>query len=183
MDVLVTTASGTSAARASDHFIYKASGAIKADGATPDTAKPVVTAISPNTGPTAGGVSVTISRFEPDRRRDLREVRLETRLENIRANSSSSLVAVAPPGTGVVDVTVTLRPRSTSTTKAADRFTYGGQLPPPSVTFVTPATGPTVGGVSVTLEGTNFVAWRHRASQLRRRRRHLNVSVFSSERN
>ncbi len=50
----------------------------------------------------------------------------------------------------VVDVTVTTA-GGTSLLTSTDRFTYG-----PTITAVTPNTGPTAGGTSVTITGTGF---------------------------
>ena len=67
--------------------------------------------------------------------------------------SSTKLTAVVPgQAPGVVDVTVTTA-GSTSLTSAADRYTYAA---PPTITGLTPGAGPTAGGNSVTITGTNF---------------------------
>lgn len=67
--------------------------------------------------------------------------------------SSNSLSVVTPPGSpGVVNVTVTT-PAGTSAVSSGDQFTY---LPLPAVTAVTPAAGPTAGGNTVTITGTDF---------------------------
>ncbi|MHC5541319.1 IPT/TIG domain-containing protein, partial [Singulisphaera rosea] len=61
-------------------------------------------------------------------------------------------MATSPPGAaGVVDVTV-ITPGGTSPVTLADRFTYGTQI---TVTGVGPASGPLVGGTTVTISGTN----------------------------
>ena len=43
---------------------------------------------------------------------------------------------------------------ATSATSAGDQFTYQGG---PTVTAISPANGPSVGGTPVTVTGTNFV--------------------------
>ena len=53
---------------------------------------------------------------------------------------------------GTVDVTV-VGPGGTSATSSADQFTY---MAPPTVTGVSPASGPAAGGTSVTITGTGF---------------------------
>lgn len=64
--------------------------------------------------------------------------------------SSTSLSVVTPPGSpGLVDVTVTT-PDGTSPVVNGDRFTY---VALPTVTGVSPAAGPTVGGNTVTIPG------------------------------
>ena len=68
--------------------------------------------------------------------------------------SSTSLTAVAPPGSpGVVDVTVTTPDGITSLISTSDRFTY---VALPTITGVSPAAGPTAGGNTVTITGTGF---------------------------
>ena len=68
--------------------------------------------------------------------------------------SPTSLTITSPAGSaGTVDITVTT-PGGTSTTSAADQFTYD---PVPTVTGVVPAAGPVAGGTTVTITGTGFV--------------------------
>ena len=78
-----------------------------------------------------------------------------TAAQSFTVNSATSITAVAPPGTGTVDVTVT-GPDGTSVTSPADQFTYTIVVPPPAVTAVSPPTGPVGGGTSVTITGTNL---------------------------
>ena len=69
-------------------------------------------------------------------------------------NSATSITATSPPGSvGTVDVTVTSL-GGTSSTSAADHFTYAAA---PTVTAVSPSTGPATGGTGVTITGTGFV--------------------------
>ncbi len=67
-------------------------------------------------------------------------------------NSATQITATAPAGTGTVDVRITTV-GGTSATSAADQFTY---VPAPTVTSVSPASGSSIGGTTVTLTGTNF---------------------------
>src|SRR5262249_32584360 len=55
---------------------------------------------------------------------------------------------------GAVDVTVT-NSAGTSATSAADLFTYNAVQP--AVTSIAPTSGPSGGGTSVTITGTNFI--------------------------
>jgi hypothetical protein len=66
--------------------------------------------------------------------------------------SSSSITAVAPAGTGTVNVTVTT-PAGVSPLRAPDRFTY---LPAPVVSKILPNVGAARGGTIVTITGTGF---------------------------
>ncbi len=109
--------------------------------------RPTVTNVNPNTGPAAGatGVTVTGSNF------------FSGATVNFGSNSvsavfvnGSTLTATSPPGIGTVAVTVTSS-GGTSTTSAP--FTY---VSAPSVTSVTPNTGPPAGGTNVTITGSNF---------------------------
>ena len=69
-----------------------------------------------------------------------------------KVKSWTSITAVSPPGTsGFVDVTVTV-PGGTSPITSADRFKY--QVP--TVTGVSPNSGPIAGGTSVTITGSGF---------------------------
>ena len=67
-------------------------------------------------------------------------------------NSATQITATSPAGTGTVDVTVTT-PGGTSATSTADQFSY---VAAPTVTAVSPTSGPAAGGTSVTITGTNF---------------------------
>ena len=66
--------------------------------------------------------------------------------------SATQITATAPAGAGVEDVTVTTA-GGTCATSAADQFTYV-----PSVTGVSPNSGPAGGGTSVIITGTGFGA-------------------------
>jgi hypothetical protein len=67
-------------------------------------------------------------------------------------NSSTQITATSPSGTGAVDVRVTNQ-GGTSEDVSADNFTY---FPLPAVTSISPASGTTGGGASITITGTNF---------------------------
>jgi len=109
---------------------------------------PGVSGVSPESGVTGGGTSVTITginlgeatavKFGPNN------------ATSFTVNSPTSITAVSPAGTGTVDVTVTT-PAGTSAPNPADRFTYG-----PTVTSVSPNFGPAAGGTTVTITGTNL---------------------------
>jgi hypothetical protein len=67
-------------------------------------------------------------------------------------DTSTSITATAPAGTGTVDVRVTT-PAGTSPGNTGDRYSY---IPAPAVTKLLPKTGPVAGGTSVTITGSNF---------------------------
>ena len=113
---------------------------------------PSVTGISPTSGPTGGGTSVTISGTALA---GATSVKFGTAsATNVTVVSSSQITATSPAGSGTVDVTVTT-PAGTSATGPADKFTYGTPSPP-SVTGVSPTAGPTAGGNTVTISGSNL---------------------------
>jgi energy-converting hydrogenase Eha subunit A len=118
----------------------------------PPPPAPAVTSVSPASGPTTGGTSVTItgSGFAA-----ATGVQFGTVAAKFSAISDTSITATSPAGqVGAVDVTVA-GPGGTSATTSADQFTYTPP-PAPAVTGVSPASGPSTGGTSVTVTGTNL---------------------------
>jgi autotransporter-associated beta strand protein len=140
VDVTVTTPAGTSATSAADQFTFTTAAA------------PTVTGISPNSGPPAGGTSVTITgtNFTGATAVNFGT----TAATGVMVVSATTITATSPAGTGVVDVTVTT-PAGTSATSAADQFTFTA-VAAPTVTGISPTTGPATGGTPVTITGTNF---------------------------
>ncbi|HEX3434897.1 MAG TPA: IPT/TIG domain-containing protein [Solirubrobacteraceae bacterium] len=134
VDVTVTTPEGTSPNSEADEFIYG----------------PHITAIAPNRGPAGGGTSVTITGS------DLAAVTAvkfgSANATSVKVDSSSSITAVSPEGTGTVDVTA-VDPEASSASTVGDQFSY---VPAPTVTGVSPAGGPEAGGTEVAITGTNF---------------------------
>ncbi len=111
---------------------------------------PVVTSVSPGSGPEAGGTTVTITGSDLD---GASAVRFGSEgAASFKVISPTRVEAVSPARTGTVDATVTTE-RGTSSTSTADQFTY---VPPPSVTGVSPNNGPEAGGTTVTITGTNM---------------------------
>jgi alpha-tubulin suppressor-like RCC1 family protein len=113
---------------------------------------PVVTGISPVSGPTSGGTTVTISGGNLAGATAVTFG--STEASSFTIESASTITATAPAGSGTVDVRVTT-PAGTSAARSTDRFTY--QLPP-TITKVTPALGPVAGGTLVTITGSEFTA-------------------------
>ena len=139
MDVTVTATGGTSPAGPADKFTY--------------VPAPIVTEVRPNSGPLAGGTSVTITGTNLT---GVSAVNFgSTNATSFKESTATSMTAVAPAGTtGAVDVTVTTA-GGPSAVSSADKFTY---LPVPTVTNVNPTSGPAAGGTSVTITGTGFTA-------------------------
>ena len=68
--------------------------------------------------------------------------------------NDTTITADSPAGTGVVNVTVTT-PAGTSASSSADEFTYT-VVAAPTVTGISPNSGPAAGGTLVTITGTGF---------------------------
>jgi hypothetical protein len=111
-----------------------------------------VTGLSPSQGIQVGGnsVSITGTYFSTGATVMFGSVAAT----NVVVNSASSITATAPAGIGEVNVTVTTS-QGTSALNSSDLYTYE---PPPTVTSVSPSSGPIAGGTSVTLGGTGFVS-------------------------
>ncbi len=137
VDVTVTTPGGTSTTSPADEFTY--------------IAPPQVSGLSPSSGPGAGGTSVTISgsNFTGATVVDFGLVAAS----HFTVNSDSSITATSPGGSGTVDVRVTTGGGQSAIAQPADQFTY---IPPPTVTGVSPSSGPPSGNTSVTITGTGF---------------------------
>ncbi len=137
--MVVVTRGGISATSPADVFTY--------------VSQPVVSGVSPNEGPVAGGTSVTITGGNLT---GATEVDFgSTPATGVVVSSDTQITATAPSGTaGTVDVTV-MTAGGTSEAVAADEFTY---VALPSVSGVSPAVGPTTAGTVVTLTGTAFTA-------------------------
>jgi alpha-tubulin suppressor-like RCC1 family protein len=111
---------------------------------------PVVSAVSPSSGASSGGTSVTITGTNLA---GATAVKFATKAAvSFAVDSSSSITAVAPAGTGTVNVTVTT-PAGVSPLRSSDRFAY---LPAPVVSKISPNVGPAHGGTIVTITGSGF---------------------------
>jgi alpha-tubulin suppressor-like RCC1 family protein len=136
VNVTVTTPSSTSAKNAADAFTY--------------VAPPRITGVSPKTGPTAGGTSVTIKGASFGGATGVSFSGASS--TSFTVNSPSSITAVSPPApSGKVAISVTT-PFGTSESVLADTFKYAA----PTITSLSPSTGPHQGGTVVTVLGTGF---------------------------
>ena len=148
VDVTVTSPDGTSPTSPADEFAYL----------TPPPSPPTVTRVEPNTGPAAGGTSVTLTGTNFTA---VSAVRFgSTNATGYTVNSATSITAVSPAfsgGSATVDVTVTnpagTSPITTNSTpfSESDLFLYE-----PAVTHIEPNSGPAVGGTTVTITGVAF---------------------------
>ena len=109
-----------------------------------------VTGLSPSQGVAVGGNSVNITGT--DFAAGAVVMFGSKAATNVIVNSATSITATAPSGSGVVNVTVTTS-QGTSSENSADLYTYEA---PPTVTGVSPNSGPIPGGTSVALSGTGF---------------------------
>jgi hypothetical protein len=137
VDVRVATPGGTSAITAADQFVY--------------TDVPVVQSISLDHGTVSGGTWLTASGYNLD---GTTGVSFGGTAGGFTNFTSFGIYLVTPAhARGTVDMTVTT-PFGTSAASPADRFTF---LDVPTVTGVSPASGPSSGGTHVTITGTDFV--------------------------
>ncbi|MFM7251853.1 MAG: IPT/TIG domain-containing protein, partial [Ilumatobacteraceae bacterium] len=122
-------------------------------------AVPTVTGVSPSTGPTSGGTSVTITGTGFITGATVKFGSLSA--TGVVVNSPTSITAVSPATItpGLVAVTVTTSGGSSTPAgaqgAAADDFTY--QAVAPTVASIAPATGGSAGGTSVAITGTGFI--------------------------
>ncbi|MBR0899398.1 IPT/TIG domain-containing protein [Bradyrhizobium tropiciagri] len=112
---------------------------------------PAVASISPTSGPTTGGTVVSIAGGSFSTATAVRFG--ATNATSFTIVSSERITAVAPAGTGTVDITVT-NPSGTSFASPVDQFTYVAAAP--TVTSISPTAGPTTGGTTLTITGTGF---------------------------
>jgi hypothetical protein len=118
----------------------------------PTVAAPVVTSITPTSGPASGGTSVTIngSGFTGATAVDFGSTVVNT----FTINSDNKITVTSPAGSGKVDVTV-VGLGGTSTTSANDQFTYVA-AGTPIISSVSPNSGSTNGHNLVILNGSGF---------------------------
>jgi hypothetical protein len=133
--VTITTTAGVSTPTAADNYTYKA---------------PVITKVSPPGGTVAGGTSVMITGALFTGASSVTFGGVEA--SSFTLNSATSITAVSPAhGAGVVDIEVTATAGTTAVV-AADHFTYVV----PSVTRISPTSGPATGGTTVTITGVQI---------------------------
>jgi glucose/arabinose dehydrogenase len=122
------------------------------NGYTYTNSAPTVTSISPTSGSTSGGTSVTIggTGFLTGATVTLGGIAAT----NIVVVSSTSITANTPAhAVGTVNVVVTNTDSQSGT--LTNGYTYTN--PAPTVTSISPTSGPALGGTSVTIGGTGFL--------------------------
>ncbi|AMY09764.1 IPT/TIG domain protein [Luteitalea pratensis] len=125
---------------------------------TPDEdSSPTITSLTPSSGPTTGGTTITISGSDF---RAGATVFVGGTPATVTAATDTWATVVAPASSaGLVAVTLTNPDGGTYTFPSS--FTYvtaGAPVSDPVITSVTPASGPTTGGSAVTLSGVGFQA-------------------------
>ncbi len=118
------------------------------------SAPPTITSVSPAMGSTDGGNSVVITGT------GFTEVTKATfdgtDATSFTVDSPTKITAAAPPHSqGTVRVQVTTE-GGTTEDKPSDDYTYI-EIAVPTITALSPASGPTAGGTSVVITGTGFV--------------------------
>jgi large repetitive protein len=138
--VKVITPYGTSANTDADDFTY--------------VATPAITALNPTSGSTSGGTTVVITGTDFIGLSGAGAVTFGgANATSYTVNSATKITAKAPAhAAGTVQVKVTT-PFGTSPNTAADDFTY---VSPPTITALVPTTGPSTGGTSVVISGTDL---------------------------
>jgi hypothetical protein len=119
----------------------------------PPQPPPVIFALVPSAGSTAGGESVTVLGAHFDA---AATVTLGGTLAAVSSSSDGALVVTAPAhAAGVVDVVVENGDGQAAT--AVNAYSYLAPVVlPPQVFSLTPTTGPTAGGTAVTVFGNRF---------------------------
>jgi hypothetical protein len=134
VNITVTTLGGTSETSGANEFAY--------------VVAPTIEGMTPREGPEAGGTTVRISCFCSR----ASAIKFGSSNASFTVNGDGSVTATSPPGSGTVLVTVTTTGGTSGPSSLAE-FTY---VPPPTVTEVTPNTGPAAGDTPVTITGVNF---------------------------
>jgi uncharacterized repeat protein (TIGR02543 family) len=135
-DVVVTTLGGSSTTSSSDLFTYYGT--------------PTVSSVNPTSGPAGGTTSLTVTGTNFT---GVTAVKFgTTNATSFTVTSDTQITAVAPAGTGTVDVRVT-NPATTSAISLYDKYSY---VALPAITSLSVSSGTVAGGTSVTITGTDL---------------------------
>ncbi len=141
-------------------YLNAAPGALRNDGtilpkSTAGSAPaPTVNSVSPNSGSTSGGTSVTVSgsNFVSGAAISFGGV-AATSTAFVTSNTLTAVTPAHPAGT--FDLVITNPDGQVGV--LANAFTYAASVPPPTISSVTPSSGPTSGGTSITISGSGFM--------------------------
>jgi len=121
-------------------------------------AAPTITSVVPDTSPLTGGKTVIINGTNFTNNAQSATISVTfggVPSPNVTVVSDSQISAVTPPhAAGTVNVMVTTPDGQSAS--ASDAFTYAPA--PPTMSSVSPTSGPVTGGTAVTIIGTNFVS-------------------------
>jgi IPT/TIG domain len=135
--------------------------------------QPAVTGVVPQAGPVAGGNTVVISGTALTGAADVVVDTTDVNTPcpggpptgpcfNVDGDTQITVMDFPVHAAGTVDITVQT-PGGTSTTSAADAYTFA---PVPTVTSVSPTSGPASGGTAVAVTGTDFEGSTFTTSQV-----------------
>ena len=142
-DVQITNPNGLSATRTGG-FTY-----------TAPAGTPTLTSVSPTSGSTAGGTTITLTGTNFASGATVRVG--GTAATSVTFVSATQVTARTPAGTaGAKDVQIT-NTNGLSATRTGG-FTYTAPAGTPTLTAVSPTSGSTAGGTTITLTGTNFAS-------------------------
>jgi hypothetical protein len=110
--------------------------------------RPAVSGMSAAFGPAAGGTSVTVSGSGLQGTTKIKFGSVKAKTFSVL--SPSTIVVTAPPHTAGTAAVIIKTAGGKSASVPADQFTY---LPLPKVTSVSPKSGPSAGGTTVTISG------------------------------
>lgn len=124
-------------------------------GPVPPDPAPTVVSVSPTSGPTTGGTNISIAGtgFKSGATVQVGGVAAT----NVVFQNSASITARTAANTAG-SKTVQVTNSDGQTGSKVNAFTYVAPIPAPTVTAVSPNSGPTAGGTSVTVVGTGFLA-------------------------
>jgi IPT/TIG domain/Abnormal spindle-like microcephaly-assoc'd, ASPM-SPD-2-Hydin len=137
--VTVSTAAGTSGSGASGQFTYV-------------IGPPDVTSVSPSSGSTAGGTAVTIDGLGFGGTTSVLFGTVSATSFNVV--SSGEITAISPSQSAGTDNIYVVTPDGESGTSASDDYTYTAASP--TITSISPTSGPEAGGTTVTITGTGL---------------------------
>ncbi|HUQ63526.1 MAG TPA: IPT/TIG domain-containing protein [Acidimicrobiales bacterium] len=148
VDIVVTNSLGSSAVTGASRFTFLDAVALP----------PLVTAVSPRSGSTKGGRSVTISGANLDGATGVQFGAAAVPCPGAACTvvSTNQITVTSPPhAPGIVHVIVS-SPEGSSSPTDADKFTFAVPLTAPVVTGVEPLVGSTDGGEPVVLRGAGL---------------------------